>query len=93
MLPASDNDYAVVRDRLTVLFPGEDEREFDYATELEAEIAEACGGTEKEVKSTPAQKAIEDFLLLSTDDKKNVKSFVYPYGSSPDEVINWRILE
>jgi hypothetical protein len=93
LLPEIDNEYAVVRDRLTVLRPGEDEREYDYATELRAEIAEACGGSEQEVKGTPAQKAIDIFLALSTDDQKHAKSFVYPFGSKPDEVINWKILE
>jgi len=93
LLPESDNEYAVVRDRLTVLQPGEDEREYDYATELSAEIAEGCGGAEKEKKSNKAQDAIDTFLALSTEEQKSAKSFAYPYGSQADEVINWTILE
>jgi len=93
LLPETDNEYAVVRDRLTVLVSGEDEREYDYAAELSAEIANGCGGAEKEKKTNPAQKAIDSFLDLTTEDQKNAKSFVYPYGSQSDEVVNWTILE
>ena len=93
LLPEDDNEYAVVRDRLTVLHSGEDERAFDYANELSAEIAEACGGVEKEKKISAAQKAIDAFLSLPDEEKKSAKSFAYPYGSQAEEVINWTILE
>ena len=66
MLQEADNKYAVVRDRLTELVSGEDEREYDYATELSAEIAKGCGGAEKEKKTNPTQKDVDSFLALST---------------------------
>ncbi len=92
-LPSEDNEYSLVRSSLAVLERGQDEPEFDHASEDAAEIAERCSGQEKEPKSKPSQDAIDAFLALSPEQQKSAKSFVYPYGPDANEPISWKILE
>ena len=93
LLPAEDNEYNLVRGNLVVLGEGEDEVKYNHASQEDAEIAEQCSGTIKELKAKSAQDAIDEFLMLLSEGQKSAKTFVFPFGAEATDSIKWTILE